>query len=182
MRGVYRHAFLVSAKAGGVNLKLEYLPAGQIVTTHGIRGELKILPWSDGPEFLRSFRRVRIDGKAYSVESCRVQKSCNLLKLCGVDTVEQAQLLRGKTVEIFRADAPKDTVFAAELVGMQVVEAGLILGKITQVLDYPGNKVYVVQGEHTYLIPAVREFVLSTDLEEDRMEVRTIEGMISDED
>ncbi len=163
-------------------MKLEFLEAGEIVTVHGVRGEVKVLPWSDGPEFLTQFRRVRIAGRDYEVEQCRVQKTCDLLKLRGVDTVEAGQALRGKIVEIYRQDAPKDLIFAAELIGMTVLCDGAELGKITEVLDYPGNKVYVVQGEHEYMIPAVGAFVLSTDVEGNVMQVRLIEGMRSDED
>lgn len=163
-------------------MKLQYLEAGEIVTTHGVRGEMKVLPWADSPEFLLDYKRVCIDGAEYIVESCRVQKSCNLLKVRGVDTMEAAQALRGKTVEIFRADAPKELIFAAELIGVRVFENETELGSITDVLDYPGNKVYVVEGEHTYMIPAVKAFVLSTDLESGIMKVKLIEGMRTDED
>ncbi len=162
-------------------MKLLYLEAGEIVSTHGVRGELKVLPWSDGPDFLCDFSRVRIDEKEYPVENCRVQKTCNLLKLKGVDTVEDAQLLRGKTVSVYREDALSDLIFVAELIGISVYADGMLLGKVTDVLDYPGNKVYVVTGEHTYMIPAVKAFVLSTDLDAERMEVRVIEGMRTDE-
>ncbi len=162
-------------------MKLQFLEAGQIVTTHGIRGEVKILPWADSAEFLLDFKRVRIAGKDYIVESCRVQKTCNLLKLKGVDTVEDAQKLREKTVEVYRADAPADLIFAAELIGVRVFADGNELGQITEVLDYPGNKVYVVEGEYTYMIPAVKEFVMSIDLDSERMQVRIIEGMRTDE-
>ena len=162
-------------------MKLQYLDAGEIVTTHGVRGEMKVLPWVDSPEFLLDYNRVRIDGVEYIVESCRVQKTCNLLKVKGVDTVEAAQALRGRTVEIFRCDAPKELIFAAELIGVRVFENETELGCITDVLDYPGNKVYVVEGEHSYMIPAVKAFVLSTDLESGIMKVRLLEGMRTDE-
>ena len=158
-------------------MKLEFLEAGEIVTTHGVRGEMKVLPWADGPDFLCDFSRVRIGGREYKVESCRVQKTCNLLKIQGIDTVEDAQALRGKTVEIYRCDAPKDMIFAAELIGITVISGGQEVGKITDVLDYPGNKVYVVKGQHEYMIPAVKAFVLNTDMERGVMEVRLIEGM-----
>ena len=62
-------------------MKLKFLEAGEIVTTHGVRGEVKVLPWLDSPEDLVDFDRVRIGDKDYEIESCRVQKSCNLLKL-----------------------------------------------------------------------------------------------------
>ncbi len=162
-------------------MKLAYLQAGEVVTTHGVRGEMKILPWSDGPEFLTDFRRVRIDGADYKVESCRIQKTCNLIKLKGVDSIEQAQQLRGKTLEVYREDAPEDLVFIAELIGVCVYADGEKIGEITDVLDYPGNKVYVVTGAHTYMIPAVKQFVQEIDLENNRMNVTVIEGMRTDE-
>ena len=65
---------------------------------------------------------------------------------------------------------------------MNVTADNEIIGRITDVLDYPGNKVYVVEGEHTYMIPAVREFVLSTDLNTNLMQVKLLEGMRTDED
>ena len=162
-------------------MKLQYLEAGEIVTTHGVRGEMKVLPWADGPDFLVEFDRVRIDGKEYKVESCRIQKSCNLLKLAGIDTMEAAQAMHGKTVEVYREDADPDLIFVAELIGMEVECEGKSIGKVTDVLDYPGNKVYVVKGQYTYMIPAVRHFVLDMDLEQNTMHVALIEGMRTDE-
>lgn len=162
-------------------MKLQFLEAGQIVTTHGVRGEMKVLPWADGPEFLLDFDRVLIDGKEYKVETCRIQKSCNLLKLAGIDTMEAAQAMHGKTLKIYREDADPDIIFAAELIGMDVYCDDMPIGKIAEVLDYPGNKVYVVKGEKEYMIPAVKAFVLSTDMENNRMQVRLIEGMAADE-
>ena len=161
-------------------MKLEFLEAGEIVSTHGVRGEMKVLPWADGPDFLCEFDRVRIAGKDYQVESCRVQKTCNLLKIEGVDTMEAAQAMRGKTVEIYRCDAPKGLIFAAELMGMTVLCEGQEIGKITDVLDYPGNKVYVVKGQKEYMIPAVKAFILDTNMEKEIMQVRLIEGMETD--
>ena len=162
-------------------MKLQFLEAGEIVTTHGVRGEVKVLPWADSPEFLLDFKRVLIGTKEYKVEQCRVQKSCNLLKLQGVDTMEDGQALRGKTVKVYREDAPKGLIFAAELIGMEVFCEDEKIGQVTDVLDYPGNKVYVVKGTYEYMIPAVKAFVLATDLDENRMQVKLIEGMRTDE-
>ena len=162
-------------------MKLQFIEAGEIVTTHGVRGEVKVLPWVDSPEVLCEFDRVRIGGKEYAMESCRIQKSCNLVKLAGVDTMEAAQALRGKTVELYREDIDDEVIFAAELIGVEVYAGGEWIGKIAEVLDYPGNSVYVVRGEHEYMIPAVKHFILSTDMEANRMEVKLIEGMRSDE-
>ena len=161
-------------------MRLTYIDAGEIVTTHGLRGDVKVLPWLDSPEDLCDFDRVRIDGKEYEMESCRVQKSCNLVKLAGVDTVEAAQLLRGKTVQLYREDIDPDVIFAAELIGIEVFSEGKTIGKVADVLDYPGNKVYVVRGQKEYMIPAVKAFVLDTDMDKGTMEVRLIEGMETD--
>jgi 16S rRNA processing protein RimM len=162
-------------------MKLQFIEAGEIVTTHGVKGEVKVMPWVDGPEILCEFDRCRIAGKEYEIVSCRIQKSCNLVKLSGVDTMEAAQAMRGKVIELYREDIDDEVIFAAELIGVEVYADGTLLGKITDVLDYPGNSVYVVTGEHEYMIPAVKQFILSTDLETNTMQVKIIEGMRSDE-
>lgn len=77
----------------------------KIVSTHGVHGEVKLLPWADGPEFLLQFHTLYLDGRPYQVEQSRVQKTCVLLKLEGIDTVEAASALRDKIVSIARADA-----------------------------------------------------------------------------
>ena len=131
---------------------------------------------------LCEFDRCRIEGREYAMDAVRVQKTCNLVKLRGVDTMEDAQKLRGKTMELYREDIPDELIFASELVDMEVYADGACIGKIKEVLDYPGNSVYVVQGEREYLIPAVKEFILSTDLERNQMQVKLLKGMASDED
>lgn len=163
-------------------MKLPYIEAGEIVTTHGVRGEVKVLSWLDSPEMLCEFDRCRISGREYVMDSVRVQKTCNLVKLRGVDTMEDAQKLRGKTMELYREDISDKLIFASELVDVEVYADGACIGKIKEVLDYPGNSVYVVQGGREYLIPAVKEFILSTDLERNQMQVKLLKGMASDED
>ena len=163
-------------------MRLEFIEAGEIVNVHGLHGEVKVLCWLDDPEMLCEFDRCRIAGKEYEMEQVRVQKTCNLVKLQGIDTVEAAQLLRGKALELYREDIDEEVIFAAELIGMEVFSEGQKIGKITEVLDYPGNSVYVVKGEHEYMIPAVKAFILNTDVEGNRMDVKLIEGMRSDED
>lgn len=162
-------------------MKLQYIEAGEIVTTHGVRGEVKVLCWLDDPEMLCEFDRCRIDGKEMIMEQVRVQKTCNLVKLQGIDTMEAAQAMRGKTVELYREDIDDEVIFAAELIGMEVFAGGEKIGKIKEVLDYPGNSVYVVKGEYEYMIPAVKQFILDTDMEKNAMQVKLIEGMRSDE-
>ena len=163
-------------------MRLPFIEAGEIVNTHGVRGEIKMLPWLDSPEDMRGFTRCRIGGKDYAIATCRVQNTCNLLKLEGVDTMEAAQALRGKTVTLYREDMDEDVIFAGDLIGMEVFSQGEKIGELTQVLDYPGNQVYVVKGEKEYMLPAVKEFILSTDLDGNRMEVKLLEGMEADAD
>ena len=147
-------------------MRLPFIEAGEIVNTHGVRGEIKMLPWLDSPEDMRGFTRCRIGGKDYAIVSCRVQNTCDLLKLEGVDTMEAAQALRGKTVTLYREDMDEDVIFAGDLIGMEVFSQAERIGELTQVLDYP----------------AVKEFILSTDLEGNRMEVKLLEGMETDAD
>ena len=161
-------------------MKKTYIEAGEIVTTHGVRGEVKVMPWLDSPQMLCELDRCRIDEKEYKIEACRVQKTCNLVKLQGIDTMEEAQAMRGKTILLYREDLDEDLIFAAELIDVDVFCDGVNIGKITEVLDYPGNAVYVV-GNGQYMIPAVKAFILSTDLNKNEMQVKLIEGMRSDE-
>ena len=163
-------------------MKLQFVEAGEVVNTHGIKGEIKVLPWVDSPEDLVDFERCRIARKDYEIELCRVQKTCALMKLKGIDTVEDAQKLRGKTVLLYREDIDDEVIFAAELINMDVFCNGEQIGVITEVLDYPGNSVYVVKGEKSYMIPAVKEFILNTDMDGNRMDVKLLEGMETDAD
>ncbi len=163
-------------------MKLQFVEAGEIVNTHGIKGEIKVLPWLDSPEDLVGFDRCRIARHDYEIELCRIQKTCALVKLQGIDTVEDAQKLRGKTVLLYREDIDDEVIFAAELINVDVFCGGEKIGVITDVLDYPGNSVYVVKGEKSYMIPAVKEFILHTDVDGNRMDVKLLEGMETDAD
>ncbi len=162
-------------------MRLEFVEAGEIVNTHGIRGEVKVLSFLDAPEMLCEFDRCRIGGKDYTMDQIRVQKTCNLVKLEGIDSMDDALKLLGKTVELYREDIDDEIIFAAELIGVEVFADGQKIGKIKEVLAYPGNSVYVVKGEYEYMIPAVKQFILDTNLEENTMQVKLLEGMRSDE-
>ena len=160
-----------------------FLEAGEIVNTHGVRGEVKIMPWADSPEFLTGFQTFYLDGAPYAVESARVHKSMVLAKLRGVDDLEAAQLLRGKILKIDRTGLKLEdgAVFIADLIGRPVFADGLEIGRIADVLTMPGNDVYVVRGEHEYLIPAVSEFLREVDPAGGAVHVRLIRGMRTDE-
>ena len=187
-----------------------YLETGKIVSTHGVRGEVKVLPWADGPEFLTRFKtfyladtpphpssgfretpdatfpsRGRLESApaALTVESSRVQKTVVLIKFRGIDTVEQAQQLRDRVISIARDDPhiPAGTVFHADLMGLPVRADGAEIGTIREILSMPASDVWVVKGEHTYMIPQVKAFVPSLDFSKGYIEVNLIEGMRTDE-
>ena len=164
-------------------MALNLLETGEIVSTHGIQGEVKILPWADGPEFLLDFDTFYLKGKPYEVLSSRVHKTCVLAKLKGIDTPEQATLLRGQVVSIDKDQVklPEGTVFIADLIGCRVLDdAGAEIGKIKDVLTMPSSDVYVIHGEKNYMIPAVKEFVKEICVEEGFVRVHLIEGMETD--
>lgn len=158
-----------------------FIEAGQIVNTHGIRGEVKIQPWSDTPDFLCDFDTIYLDGKPYVLLDARVHKSCLIASLKGVDDVNSAMLLKGKIVSVDRdeVELPEGRYFIVDLIGLEVRQAdtGEVLGKLVDVLDLPANQVYVVKGKREYLIPAVDEFILETNLDEGYINVHLLEGM-----
>lgn len=165
-------------------MEKQLLETGEIVSTHGIRGEVKILPWADSPEFLLQFDTLYLNGKPFAVEGVRVHKTCVLAKLSGIDTPEAAMRLRGQTVSVDRAglSLPEGTVFIADLIGCRVLDDdGAQIGKIKDVLSMPASDVYVVEGEKRYLIPAVKEFVRELNVAEGFVRVHLIEGMATDE-
>ena len=160
-------------------MKQEFLEAGKIVSTHGVRGEVKILPWADDADFLVGLPRVFVAGREYAVQHSRVQKTCVLMKLAGIDDVDTAAKFREQIVRIHRDDMelPEGSVFIADLIGLRVIADGEEIGKVSDILSMPGNDVYVVTGSREYLIPAVPEFILERNLEEGFVRVKLIEGM-----
>lgn len=164
----------------------KYLEAGVIASTHGVHGEMKLNPWSDGPAFLKQFSRVFIDGKEYKLLSARPQKSQTIVKLEGIDDIDAAMRYKGRVVSIDRADAKLEegTYFVQDLIGLSVydwrTQAGI--GKLAEVLNLPAGDVYVVRdGEKEAMIPVNPVFIKATDLEKGMIEVETIKGMLENE-
>ena len=158
----------------------EFLDCGQIVNTHGVHGEVRVVPWADSPEFLCQFSTLYIDRKPIGMASSRVHKSNVIAKLQGVDTVEEAMALKGKTVQIRRADArlPRGSFFLADIIGLDIVdENGRKLGVLKEILSPSIQQIYVVEGDREIMIPAVPEFILETNIEAGYIKVRLIEGM-----
>ncbi len=161
-------------------MKKRYLEAGQIVNTHGVRGEVRIQPWADEAAFLTRFRRFYMDGAEVKVRACRVHKDMCIAAMEGVEDVNAAMALKGKVLFIDREDAhlPAGTVFLQDVIGAKCVdEAGQELGVVADVMPAPAADVLVVKGEREILIPDVPAFVLQKDADAGVVTVRLIDGM-----
>ena len=167
-------------------MRVEFIPVGQIVNAHGIRGEVKLNPLGFDPEFLAEFDVLYIGGKRTEVKHARVHKSVVLLTLPGVEDMNAALALKGKNVTIRRDDVevPEGYYFDEEIEGLTVIdcESGETVGKVRRVLSYPAHKIYEVKGEREYLIPAVPGvFIESVDLDAAEMRVHLMKGLATDE-
>jgi len=165
-------------------MKKEYLEAGKIVTTHGIKGEVKIMPYTDTPELLCEFERLFLGKNKDEVyiERSRTAKNMVIAKLEGINTVEDAEKLRNKILFMHRDDLELDenTYFIQDLIGIEVkdVDSGFVYGKITDVLQNGANDVYVIKGDdREYLVPAIPDVIISTDIDNDIMTIRPLEGL-----
>ena len=160
--------------------KQAFIDAGKIVNTHGVRGEVRIEVWLDSPALLKRCGRVFLGGEERKILSAREHKGFLIAQLEGVGDVNAAQALKNRVVQIARADAklPRGAYFLQDILGASVVdESGAGIGKLAEVLELPGQRVYVVRGETERLIPAVPAFILNTDADEGVITVRLIEGM-----
>lgn len=170
-------------------MRQELIEVGQIVNTHGVRGEMKLHPLGFTPEFVAGFKTLYIDGIAMETSSRRVHGTVVLVTFPEVRDMDAALRYKGKFVSIRRRDAKlrRGEYFDAELLGLEVLDYPLRrhVGTITEVLTYPAHKLYQVenaQNGKTYLIPAVPDvFIVDTDIDEGRMTVRMMEGLEIDE-
>ena len=167
-------------------MRLETIKIGRIVNAHGIRGEVRVQPINQDPQFLTHFKTFYLDGQPLRPTANHVHKNVVLMKFPGVDDMNAALAMKEKVLYIRREDAPLEEgeCFDEELLDMEVYnwETGALLGRITRVDAYPASDVYTVKGEKEYLIPAVPDvFIKSVDLDANRMEIRVLEGMATDE-
>jgi 16S rRNA processing protein RimM len=164
-------------------MKKEFLEAGRIVGAHGVRGEVRVELWCDGPAFLLDIPVWYLDGRPAAVREARAHKRLVLAKLEGVDSVDAAQRLRGKVLSIRRADAPLPAgrFFVQDILGAAVVDdaTGAPLGTLKDIWRQSAQEIYVVtDGEgRERLIPNVPEFVRDTDPDAGLIRVTLIEGM-----
>lgn len=168
-------------------MREQYLECGKIVSTHGVRGELRVQPWCDSPEYLCEFTTLYLQkgAQALEIERARVSKNIVLMKLKGVDTLDDAVLLRGKVLYLDRNDDPDSGTFIADLIGLEVTDAdnGTSYGTIADVLPTGANDVYVLTDESgtERLIPAIPDVVIETDVDGGVMRIRPLKGLF-DED
>ncbi|MDO4155815.1 MAG: ribosome maturation factor RimM [Oscillospiraceae bacterium] len=164
----------------------DYLEIGKIVTVHGLRGDVKVQPWCDSPEFLCAFPVLYLGKEKKEVEvlDARVQKNMAILRLDGYETVEQAEMLRNQMLYLHREDVEleDDTYFIQDLIGLDVLDAdsGVSYGTLKDVLQTGANDVYVVQPENgkEVLIPAIPDVIVETNLEIGCMKIRPLEGLL----
>ena len=165
-----------------------FLECGKIVTTHGLRGEVKVQPWCDSPEELAEWETLYLDkgDTEVTVERARVQKNMVILKLAGVDRVEDAQLLRGRILYLDRTmeELEEGVYYIQDLLGIEVRDAdtGTLYGELVDVTETGANDVYHIRfaDGKVRLIPAIPQVVISVDVEAARMEIRPLEGLFDD--
>ncbi len=162
----------------GRKIMKQYIEIGKIINTHGVKGTVKVEPWCDSPSVLAKMRRVyfapRTSGESFvetQVLSGSVQKDKVLLTLNGINTVEEAILLKNTLIYANRDDIPikKGSFLIADLIGLSVIDAntGRVYGRLTDVIQGGSGDIYDVKTENgNALMPAVKEFVKEIKLEE----------------
>ena len=160
-----------------------YLELGQIVGTHGVRGELRVNPWCDTPDFAKRFKTLYWDKngeKPVTVLSCRPHGNIVLLRLEGVETMEAAQVLRGRMLYLKREDAKlaPGTWFIEELIGCDALDAddGHRYGALTDVWHV------TAEDGREYLLPAIPDVVIDADVANNRVLIRPLKGIFDDAD
>lgn len=163
----------------------QFLEAGRIVGTHGVRGEMRVEPWCDSPEFLKKIKRLYFDEgkKDAGLVSSRVHKGMLLIQLERVKSATEADLYRGRVLYLDRKDVrlPKNRYFIDDLIGLTVIDAGTgaVYGKITEVFETGANNVYRIANEkgEEFLFPAVDAMIAKTDIEGGKLLVKPIPGI-----
>ncbi len=160
--------------------KKRFLETGRITNAHGVRGEVKIQPWSDTPEFLLGIKSFYIDGREYRSELARIHKNTVIVRFEGVRDVNAAMALKNKVVFIDRDEVSLEegSYFIQDALGLPVFDvSGDEIGTLADVLKLPGGDVFVVRGKGERLIPSNGSFIKEVDIDGGRIVVDLIEGM-----
>ena len=169
----------------------EYLEIGQIVSTHGIKGEVRLNPWCDSPEFVKKFKTLYKDEKgngSFKIVSCRPHGNVAVLKLEGVDTVESAQALRNTILYMKRSDInlPEGKWFISELIGCDVLDSddnNVSYGVLTDIDSGTANDIWYIktpEGDEV-LIPAIKDVVIKCDVADNKVYIRPLRGLFSED-
>lgn len=166
----------------------EYLEIGQIVTTNGIKGFVKVNPFTDNIKRFEELKTIYIDYKKelleYEIEEVRYHKNQVILKLKNIDSIEVAEKYRNCYLKIKRKDAvelPEDTYFIADLIGINVFDENMNqLGNIVDIFPTGSNDVYVVKDNlgKQILLPAIKDVIKNVDIENKIVTVHLLEGLI----
>jgi 16S rRNA processing protein RimM len=176
---------------------LEFLSVGKIVNTHGIKGEVKILPLTDYPERFEELKWVYMDFmpnkktsenlQKIEIESVKYFKNTVILKFKGIDNIDSALALKNVELKVDRKHAvklPKDSYFICDLLECDVYnENDIKLGNMIDIIKTGSNDVYVVkpmQGKDI-LIPALKKVILDINIKDKKIKVQLPEGLLDDE-
>lgn len=161
---------------------------GMVTGVSGLKGELRVYPYTDYKEKFEELPCVLLDGTAHEITHIRYNKNMVVLKLSGIDSREEAEKQRNKILTVGREDMgplPEDTYYVADLLGFSVVdEEGAPVGTLQDVIkNNPVQDLYEIRRENgkTFLLPAVEAFVRQIDMEGKRMVVHLIQGLVDDE-
>lgn len=172
-------------------MKKDYLELGQIVGTHGIKGEIRVNPWCDSPDFAKGFRTVYFDSNgnnAVKVTACRPHGNVILMKLENISSMTDAEKMKNRMLYIKRDDAnlPEGTWFIEELIGCDVFDAdnGKCYGRISDVSPTGANDVWHITDDKNdeYLIPSIKEVVIEVNVEENCVKIRPMKGIFDNAD
>ncbi len=167
-------------------MKKQFLEIGKIVSTHGIRGEVRVQPWCDSGEFLTEFDTLYFhQGKEpIKIETARVHKNVVVMKIKGIEDMNAAQAQRNKILYLNRDDVEleKNCYFIQDLIGLTVIDANqgdMVYGKIVDVTQTGANDVYHIEDEFgkVTLIPAIPQVIIQTDIEQGIMKITPLEGL-----
>ena len=165
----------------------QFLQVGVISSTHGIRGEVKVFPTTDAPARFKKLKIVLLDtGKELTeleVQSVKFFKQFVILKFRGIDNINDIEIYKGKSLLVPREDAvelEENEYYIADLIGMEVVTDEGEFGILRDVMETGANEVYIIDSkEHgEVLIPAIRDCILDVDVENRRMKIRLMDGLI----
>lgn len=162
----------------------DMIDVAEVVNTHGLRGEVKLYPRTDYPEFFEEIPGVYdADGTYFKITGVKYHKNTVIVKLKGINSVEDAQRLRSKVLYVPREtfdDLPEGTYLIADIIGLEVIEGEISYGKITDCIQTGSNDVYVVENgiDRPILIPALQNVIEEINIDEAYMKVKLPEGLL----